>query len=379
MPDRLITVAIHTYEKALTLRTLLESEGIKVSLQNVNLTRPVVSSGVRIRIKERDLPHALRIIENGDCLEPLTGKLNIPPRNGHGTILVPVDCTPDSLKATEVAFRLASLMDAKIKLLHSFMAPPLRIPNLLDNSAEIETEISAMEEFSTSEIIGHRSMDRFEKQIHELISKGEIPSVEFDSLIEEGIPEEIINMTARELKPLFIVMATRGSEKKERDMIGSVTAEVLDICRSTILSLPSGSNLNELILKNQPIHAVYFGNMDQSDMLALDNFYRLFSELNIKISLIPIPSTKAIAASSEKASEALLYYCRTHFNSFKWEVVRPSTNNVIDNISTILKETNPDMLAMPNKKRNVFARFFNPTLPHRLLYSTNLPMTVIPV
>ncbi len=36
-PDRLITIAIHTYEKALTLKSILEREGIYVELNNVNL------------------------------------------------------------------------------------------------------------------------------------------------------------------------------------------------------------------------------------------------------------------------------------------------------------------------------------------------------
>ena len=46
---RFITVAIHTYEKALALRSLLESEGIDVELNNVNLEVPGFSSGVRVR------------------------------------------------------------------------------------------------------------------------------------------------------------------------------------------------------------------------------------------------------------------------------------------------------------------------------------------
>ena len=41
-PDRLITLAIHTYEKALPIKHLLESEGIDVELKNVNLTYPEI-------------------------------------------------------------------------------------------------------------------------------------------------------------------------------------------------------------------------------------------------------------------------------------------------------------------------------------------------
>ena len=49
--DRLITVAIHTYAKALILKSLLENEGIPVVINNVNLIQPVVSSGVRVTRK----------------------------------------------------------------------------------------------------------------------------------------------------------------------------------------------------------------------------------------------------------------------------------------------------------------------------------------
>ena len=69
--DRLITVAIYTYEKAQIIKGILENEGIPVAIQNVNLIQPVVSSGVRIRIRENDLPLALKILENSPVFEDL--------------------------------------------------------------------------------------------------------------------------------------------------------------------------------------------------------------------------------------------------------------------------------------------------------------------
>ena len=71
--DRLITLAIHTYQKALILKGILESQGIPVAIQNVNLLKPVISPGVRVRIHEKDLPHALDILEN----DPVFGNSEI--------------------------------------------------------------------------------------------------------------------------------------------------------------------------------------------------------------------------------------------------------------------------------------------------------------
>ena len=85
--DRLITVAIHTYDKALELRAMLEAEGIQVTFQNVNLQTPVVSSGVRVRINESNLPLALRIIENPHVFS----SADKPNQEDSHNILFPVD------------------------------------------------------------------------------------------------------------------------------------------------------------------------------------------------------------------------------------------------------------------------------------------------
>ena len=89
--DRLITIAIHTYEKAQIIKGILENENIPVAIQNVNLIQPVISSGVRVRIREKDLPHALQILEqyaifgneNAAAAEPADTQVR--------RILIPVD------------------------------------------------------------------------------------------------------------------------------------------------------------------------------------------------------------------------------------------------------------------------------------------------
>ena len=119
LSDRLITVAIHTYDRAHQLKTLLESEGIAVTLQNVNLTNPSISAGIRVRIKECDLPQALRIIENIEILAPEA--VRTLHDETHPSILVPIDFSDSSLKAALVAFRIA----ASLKVGHT-SAPHLR-------------------------------------------------------------------------------------------------------------------------------------------------------------------------------------------------------------------------------------------------------------
>ena len=75
MEDKLVTLAILTYTKAQILKNVLENEGIETYIHNVNQIQPVVSSGVRLRIKESDLPRALKITESSTWLsESIVGE-----------------------------------------------------------------------------------------------------------------------------------------------------------------------------------------------------------------------------------------------------------------------------------------------------------------
>ena len=119
--DRFITVAIHTYDRAVALRALLESQGVEVEFRNVNIEHPVVSSGVRVRIRENDLPLALRIIENREIFaeQPAVGRITDASR----PILVPVDFSDYSLEAAKAAFAIADKHHTGIILLHTYIDP----------------------------------------------------------------------------------------------------------------------------------------------------------------------------------------------------------------------------------------------------------------
>ena len=110
MEDKLVTLAILTYAKAQILKNVLEAEGIEAYIHNVNLIQPVISSGVRVRIKESDLPHALQIIESSTWLaEDIVKEQeeSNKERNKQKKVLIPVDFSDYSLKACQFGFSFA--------------------------------------------------------------------------------------------------------------------------------------------------------------------------------------------------------------------------------------------------------------------------------
>lgn len=170
-PDRLITVAIHTYEKASALRNLLESEGVPAVLQNVNLTQPVVSSGVRVRIRETDLPLALRIIENSEVF--------IQAGNGESrkelTVLVPVDFSDYSTRAATLAFDIANRHNARIVLLHAVMTPYTTDNDQLTDSLTFGMAEAEAESNRSLKTRPDKNMKEFVGRLKQMINDGSLP------------------------------------------------------------------------------------------------------------------------------------------------------------------------------------------------------------
>lgn len=377
--DRLITVAIHTYGKALELKALLEHEGIAVVLNNVNLSTPSVSSGVRIRIKESDLPLALRIIENSEIFILPSDDENL---TGNQKVLVPVDFSTYSLKATSIAFDIAHRHNAHILLLHAYVPPArinLQLSASLDfgitagDSDDVEQEIVADNELHA---IARKNLDKFSSQLRDLIKQGTLPPVKFSTKIVANVPEDAILDVAKKMKPMIIVMGTRGAEKKERELIGSVTAEVLDSCRQPVFTVPELSSISAI---SDIKEVTLMANMDQNDMLALDAITRLAPHQPLSINILHINSHPLRGVVSQGECDMMLEYCRTHYPVCKFTI------RSIDTIegAKFLKELNAaagnSLIVVPNKKKNVLARLFNPSVAHKLLFHADISLMAVPV
>ena len=372
---RLITLAIHTYGQAQALKALLEREGVNVVLQNVNLEQPVVSAGIRVRINENDLPLALRIIENTDIFAQPSA---ISPENDDSRqsrrIIVPVDFSPHSIKACDIAFQLADRSGASVILLNSFITPSDAAEQQLNDTLNFGSVDSEASVLLAQEAKG--MLDALALDIRNKIKTGSLPAVKFTTTVLKGIPEEVIVEYAKDCHPELIVMGTRAADKKERELIGSVTAEVLDSARFPILAIPEMVEMNNA---GDIRHVLLFCNLDQDDLLAVDALYRFFKFENLNVGLVWLPSKKQRGRNMQKAQQMLKDYCVSHYPRFCFETRVFNMPSIMQDFKAVEQECHIDLIAMPNRKKSVFARLFNPSLAHRLLFHADIPMMVIPV
>lgn len=369
---RLITVAIHTYDRAVALKNLLEKEGIPAVLQNVNLEEPTISSGVRVRINENDLALALRVIENMDIFV----SRDVAENSDDKVILVPVDFNDRTMNAVRTAFELAHNHSLDIKFLHAFMDPRPSVNVQLTPS--LNYDIGDTKFRRQLEATAKTRMSHFADRVREMLKAGLLPLVKFTTVVIEGVPEDAIVDYAKENPPYMIVMGTRCAAQKEAEMIGSVASEVLDKCACSVLTIPETSSLE---LDGKLRRIVFLSNLEQEDILALDTMARIFSTIKSHVDIVPIAGRKRFfeVRNSRDSAEQLLKYCRANFERFTFDVKRLEIDDNVNDLTSLTESGDIDLIVLPNKRKNVFSRFFNPGLAHKILLNADIPMLVIRV
>ena len=404
---RKVTVALHTRDHADRLRRLLKHEGVSADLVAARLSHKLTDHPIEVRVNEDDIPAVLRIIENieifplydeateaditedreeNDSVERqmsrttrrvgLRRKTVINRRCQEKSLLVPVDFSEYSFTAARLAFDMASGHGASIVLLYAYVAPS-RTDSFSITPDSGFLDIGAEEVAMEIDKVAKRKMEDFSERIKEYIKTGVIPAVKFTTEVYEGLAEEVILEYARNVSPMLIVMGTRGADKKESDMIGSVTAEVLDSCRSVAFTVPESMRLP--IPKEGMRQVAFFANLDNDDFSVLDKVHELFPTSPFHRNLVYAGRKKGRAEGNDREMEMLLDYCKVHYPGYMFDAKTVSGVGDIEDFEKMQQERPMEMIIIPNKRKNALARLFNPGLAHRLLFHCDIPMLAVPV
>jgi nucleotide-binding universal stress UspA family protein len=374
MDDKLVTLAILTYAKAQILKNVLESEGIEAYIHNVNLIQPVISSGVRVRIKETDLPRALEIIESSAWLADAVVKEDeeqAEKPEETRTILIPVDFSEYSMKACEIGFSFAKEMKAEVVLLHVYFSP-IYIPGIPYTGETFSLPSDNHEQERSLIETVHNDLNKLADAIKQKMAEGELPEVKYVCKLREGIPEEEILRYAKSHNPLMIVMGTRGANQKDIELIGSVTAEVIERSKTFVYAIPEQSTLKSF----HDIHKVAFvTNFDQRDLIAFDKLIKEFQPYDLDFRFLHLTNDRN--AWNEIKLAGIKEYFKKLYPQLKVEYDIIEEDQLLTHLDDYLKQERVDMLCLTNYKRNVFARLFNPGIARRMIFHANTPVLVV--
>jgi len=360
MEDKLVTLAIRTFKRAQMIKTVLEENAIETVIHNLNLEHPELAVGVRVRIKESDLPRALKIVEEMESAwehEPVTGSLLTQ------RVVIPIDFNDQVQKATDFGFHFADILAAEVV----YFSPAFTISSNNDLSTYSITDSELLKKILSS---ANSEIENMTKLIHGRIAKGELPNIPFSFELKEGVPEDQILDYCKKNKPALVVMGTHG-RKLTNELIGSVTAEVMESCVSPVFAVPT---LMTMQSPDDIKRVAFLTNFDQKDLIAIDRAVSLFGPENLEMYFIHA-SDKNVAWS-----EVMLVGIKSYFsNHYPQLITNYDLLNATDTpefLNNYMDNHQINVLAFNSRRRNLFARLFNPGLAYKMVLHSDTPLFV---
>ncbi|MCD4832318.1 MAG: universal stress protein [Bacteroidales bacterium] len=369
MEDKLITIAVHNYARAEILRTRLEAEGVECYLKNVNLIHSVISGGVKVRVNSCDLEKALRIVEkvSDQFRDEYQNEIDESNKSVQ-RILIPIDFSDYSVNACRYAIGLAEKLNAEIKLMHVYYNPVVNSMPLTDtyyyqvNMDEIIREI---------ELRAKSNMEEFYGDLKKKIEKDNIQGVKLDYALVRGIASEEIIAKSVEYKPDVIIIGTRGQGEKENDLIGSVTAKVIEDTKVPVLVIPEDSYYSGIAT----INIMYATDFDESDYKALKKLMNIVSPFDIRLYCVHIgnPDTNVWDKAKMNRLKEKMY---TQYPDYEIECSLIEEEDFLKGIQEFTREKNIDIISLVTHKRNLLSKILNPSIARKVLFHTNIPFLV---
>jgi len=369
MEEHFVTIAIHNYQRAEILRTRLEAEGIKCYLKNVNLIHSSISGGVKVRVNSSDLEKALRIVEKmSEQFRQDEKESDETDYKNVQKILVPIDFSDYSVNACRYAIGLAERLNADIKLLHVYYNPIINSMPLTDtyyyqvNMDEIIREI---------EVRAKENMESFYNDLMEKIERDNIEGVKLDYELISGIASDEIISKSEEYQPEVIIIGTRGRGERENDLIGSVTAKIIEDAQRPVLVIRAESIYQGIAT----INIMYATDFDESDYQALRKLMSITAPFDIRLHCVHVGTHDSNLWDKVKM-DSLKGKLKEQYSDYEIECSIIEEEDFLKGVQEFVRAKNIDIISMVTHKRNLISKLFNPSRAKKLLFHTNIPFLV---
>jgi nucleotide-binding universal stress UspA family protein len=207
------------------------------------------------------------------------------------------------------------------------------------------------------------------------MDSGELPRVKYDYMLREGLPEEEIIAFAQTYRPELIIMGTRGMKQKNMDMIGSVTAEIIELTDVPLLAVPEQITYYNLHKIRRLAFATSF---NQHDLMAFDRFVALMENYpQAEIQLFNISTSKN--EWNEIRLSGIHTYLKKQYPNLILDYTVLDDGDLLEAIEKFVKEKQIDMIAFSTHRRSMIMRIFSPDIARKMLFHSNTPLFVIPI
>lgn len=369
MKDKLTTIAYHTYARALLLQSQLEAAGIDCFLANVNNVQPAVGGGVRLKVKNKDVEKALRIIEKLKAVSGKGKEKTVKTMYSVRRILVPVDFSDYSMNACRYALGLAEKFKAEVKLFHAFFKPVMEMPTY--EGAHMY-QVNFDKYFEEIEIRAKKQLQELMEELQAYVKKKRMGDVKLSATTANGFAEEAIIEMHEKYRPGIVIMGTHGIGEKTEGIFGSVTSRLIDKLSVPLLTIPTAATFQGIGKIRNILYATDF---DDSDYPAISKLINLIRPFNMKLHCVHVSIGRKKPWDPVKM-DALRDYMNEEYAEQKIKCSIMVSDDIFNGLETYIRNNNISIVTFNTKKRNLFAQLFTPSITRKALARFNKPVFV---
>lgn len=371
--DKLVTLAIHSFTKAQILQNELSANGIDSFLQGMDGV--IISDYVKVKIKESDLQRALPLVEELKTAETVNQELR--EETLADGILVPIDFSAYSWKACQFAFDFANAYHSHIVFFHSVIDDT-------DTHSMLESIIDFDKDKTKDELQklldhAHEEEGKLNAKIKAEIAAGKLPNVSYKFEVRKGVPEEEILSYAADFNPSLIIMGTRGSDQKDVELVGSVTAEIIERTKIPVFAVPEATPISTFsAIKN----IAYETRFADADLMAFSKLMSMLKAFKFNIQFIHYDkndSGENDGIWSEIKLSGIRDYFEKNYPNLHFEYNLLTGDDELSALDKFVKEKQIDVVSLTTHRRSLFFRLFNPSIAKRMVIHSDTPMLVFHV
>lgn len=364
--ERIITVGHFAWSRAMLLQIILQDSGIECLLVPKETVLP--RGYVDLRVKEKDLEKALKIIHISSQDTGIAKAQAVKKMQAVRRIMVPVDFSDISFNACRFAVSLAVKFKAEVKLVHVFYNPAIDVSPYADHYSYQVKLVDSLREIEKS---ARESMLKIEHKLRMWCIKEDLAQIRISSKLINGFSTDELLDYSTKYRPAIIVMGTRGLTRDNYKAFGRVVNTVIEKADIPVLALPAGTIKSIGEIKS----LLYATDFDPSDYSALNRLIQMLAPFNIKIHCVHICLVEKKPWDSVKLEE-LKTHLLQEYKGIDISFANIISEKLVIGIETYIRENAIDALAVTTHKRNLLEKIFIPSISRKIYSETGKPLLV---
>ncbi len=268
--------------------------------------------------------------------------------------LVPVNFAPYTYNAIDYSIALAEHLQGEITLLYCYT-------HLLseDENGNNEDTILSRDE----------AMVQLQKLTEYIIRNSKDPySIIVRVHVIEGYAEDAIHVFSEDYKPDLIVMGTKSKGETIKELLGSVTLDVINKVSSPVLAVPNNYKFNIEKITN----ILFITDFEKCEYTSLHKLVKLVGAFETSIHSVQYCAGGKDKLDAENLKD-YVEYCKSTYRNQEMACDYIYGNDIIEASKEYIHNNQIDLMAITRKKRNFISKMIHPSVTKRILFNAEIP------